>query len=149
MTKLQVYTNIQSAVLELLESQPKLSKKFSEELLQIIETNLRPTGKSSINPPKEIDGVLNYFCRFHQRYELAENMVISNGKSKGYCKAGISKWNKTNSTIKKLESQAVTKMTERDFDKAQKLAEEAQVLKELLNDPKAFNFDEDWSIFNG
>ena len=60
--------------------------------------------------------------------------TLSKGKSKGYCKASISLWNKTNAQIKKLDSQAVDAMSEGDFDKAQAIAKEAKELKKLLDE---------------
>ncbi len=148
MTKTELYNKVSVEVLELLESQPKLSKAFKEKLSIIIDTNLKPkSGGSLTNPPKEIDGVMHYYCRFHQRYEPQDDMVMSKGKSKGYCKASISKWNKTNSQIKKLDSQAVDAMASGDFEKAQTIAQEAKELKDTLNAPEAYDYDTDWANF--
>ena len=147
-TKAQVWTNVQKQVEELL-SNSKVSKKFSEELLSILEANLAPkNGSGSANPPKEIDGVMHYYCRFHQRYEPEQAMVMSGGKSKGYCKAAISLWNKTNSQIKKVESEAVEAMSNGDFEEAQKLAQKAKELKEAYNKPEFYDYDRDWAEFN-
>jgi len=148
MTKTELYNKVSTEVLELLESQPKLSKAFKEKLSNILDTNLRPkSGGNTMNPPKEIDGVMHYYCRFHQRYELQDDMVMSKDKSKGYCKASISKWNKINSQIKKLDSQAVDAMANGDFESAQAIAQEAKELKESLNNPETYNYDEDWANF--
>jgi len=151
LTKAQVWTTVHEQVKELLENS-KVSKKFSEELFSILEANIAPkTGGTSINPPKldEDGNIVEAYCRFHQRYEPAENMVMSNGKSKGYCKAAISIWNKTNAKIKRLDSQAVDAMSEADFDKAQEIAKEARELKDNFNKPEFFDFDRDWAEFNG
>ena len=150
MTKTQLWTNVQNQVNELLKAS-KVSKKFSEELLNILETNLAPkSGGSSINPPKldEDGNIVEAYCRFHQRYEASEVMVMSKGKSKGYCKAAISLWNKTNAQIKKLESEAVDYMSEGDFDKAQEVANEAKELKDNFNKPEFYDYDRDWAEFN-
>jgi benzoyl-CoA reductase/2-hydroxyglutaryl-CoA dehydratase subunit BcrC/BadD/HgdB len=151
-TKLQVWTNVQNQVLELVENS-KVSKKFSEELLLILETNIAPKngGGSSLNPPKldEDGNIVEAYCRYHQRYEKVEDMVISNNKSKGYCKASISLWNKTNSEIKKLDSSAVDAMSDADFDKAQEIAKKAKELKDNFNKPEFYDYDRDWAKFNG
>ena len=150
MTKTQLWTNVQNQVNELLKAS-KVSKKFSEELLNILETNLAPkSGGSSINPPKlDDDGnIVEAWCRFHQRYEAVEAMVISKGKSKGYCKASISLWNKTMAKIKKLESEAVDYMSVRDFDNAQEVANEVKELRDNFNKPEFYDYDRDWAEFN-
>jgi len=150
LTKTQVYNNTVTQINELLENS-KVSKKFKEELLTIIDNNIAPrNGGNSINPPKldEDGNIVEAFCRFHNRYEKAEDMVMSKGKSKGYCKASISLWNKTNSNIKKLDSQAVEAMANGDFEKAQELAKEAQELKDNFNKPEFYDYDRDWAEFN-
>lgn len=58
----------------------------------------------SANPPKEIDGVLHYYCRYTGKYYPLSEMVLSNGKSKGYSKIGIAAWTKVNQSIKKLDT---------------------------------------------
>jgi len=148
MTKTQLWKNVSTQVEELLANS-KVSKKFSEELMYILEVNLMPKsgGGNSMNPPKEIDGVMNYYCRYHQQYEPVDNMVMSKGKSKGYCKAAISKWNKANANAKKLESQAVEAMSNGDFEKAQEFATKAKDLKAVMNNPEYYNYEEDWAEF--
>ena len=148
-TKTQVWTNVQNQVVELIENS-KVSKKFSDELLNILEAHIAPKsgGGSITNPPKEIDGIMHYYCRFHAQYEPQENMVISNEKSKGYCKASISLWNKTNSSIKKLQDEVSDLMADGNFDEAQEVAKKAKVLKETFNSPEFYDFDRDWADFS-
>ena len=151
LTKTQVYNNTVTQINELLENS-KVSKKFKEKLFTILENNLAPKkgGSSLAHPPKldENGNIVEAWCRFHERYEPVEDMVISNGKSKGYCKASISLWNKTNSNIKKLDSQAVEAMAKGDFETAQELAKEAKELKDNFNKPEFYDYDRDWAEFN-
>jgi len=151
LTKAEVWTNVHEQVNELLEKS-NVSKKFSEALLSLLEANIAPKsgGGVSINPPKldEDGNIVEAYCRFHQRYEPVDDMVMSNGKAKGYCKAAISLWNKTNAKIKRLDSQAVDAMSEADFDKAQKIAKEAKELKDGFNQPDFYDYDRDWAEFN-
>ena len=108
MSKQSTWNEVQ----EVLAAHPKTSKK----LIEALELILKPkSGSSTANPPQEIDGVMNYYCRFHQAYEPVENMVMSKDKSKGYCKAAISKWNKTNSTIKSLDAKMSALVADGDF----------------------------------
>ena len=144
-TKLEVWNSVQSIL------QAQIGKKLTSEVVAQIEDLLAPKsgGGVSINPPKMIDDVMHYWCRFHERYEADVDMVMSQGKSKGYCKASISKWNKVNSQIKKLESQAVGAIVNDKLEEAQKLSQEAKALKETLNLPASYDYDLDWKMFNG
>ena len=141
MTKIQLWNEVQ----ELLSQHPTTSKK----IVQGLEDLLKPKvgGGSSTNPPQEIDGVMNYYCRFHQRYEPQEDMVMSKDKSKGYCKAAISKWNKTNSQIKKLDSQMSALVSEGNFEEAQVVALTSKELKANLNNHEHYDYDADWLAF--
>ena len=152
LTKTQTYNTTVEQINALLENS-KVSKAFKEELLNIIELNLAPKngGGSSTNPPKLNDDgeIIEAYCRFHNRYEVVTDMVISNGKSKGYCKASISLWNKTNSNIKKLDSKAVDAMSDANFEEAQAIALEAKTLKDSFNSVEFYDYDRDWANFNG
>lgn len=151
LTKTQIYTNVVTQINELLENS-KVSKKFKDDLLFIIDNNIAPKNgsRSAINPPKldKEGNIIEAYCRFHQRYEKVEDMVMSNGKPKGYCKASISLWNKTNSKIKKLDSQAIDFMANGDFEKAKEVAKKAKELKDNFNKPEFYDYDEDWANFN-
>jgi hypothetical protein len=136
-------TELWNEVQELLVAN-KASKKLSVALEELLAPKV---GGGSINPPKEVDGVMHYYCRFHECYEPEPDMVMSAGKSKGYCRAAISKWNKTNGSIKRLESEAVGAMASGDFDKAQSLAQDVKVLKDGLNDSANYDYDTDWANF--
>ena len=146
MTKTQLWEEV-SKLLE--------DNKASKKLKAGLEELLRPKsgGGNVQNPPKEIDGEMHYYCRFHQEYEPEKDMVMSkdkegNLKSKGYCKASISKWNKLNKQIKDLEHKAVEAMGEGNFDEAQEFAKEAKEVKAILNKPETYNLGEDWATFN-
>lgn len=149
LNKTQVYNNVVDQVQELL-SNSKVTKTFSSELLSILETNLAPKSSGSINPPilDEDGNIVEAYCRFHKRYEVVSDMVISQGKSKGYCKASISLWNKTNSAIKALDSKATKCVLDGDFENAKEVAQEAQDLKAKLNAPDFYDYDRDWAAFN-
>lgn len=140
MTKTQLWLEVQTLLVE---------QKASKKLAQALEDLLAPKSGGQTNPPKEIDGVMNYYCRFHQAYEPESNMVMSLGKSKGYCKASISKWSKMNSDIKKLNSQAVIAMSEGQMNDAQAYAKESEALKTKLNSPESYSLEQDWLDFNG
>ena len=140
MTKTQLWNEVQ----ELL-----VANKANKALTSALEELLKPKagGGSMQNPPKEIEGTMLYYCRFHQAYEPAENMVMSNEKSKGYCKAAISIWNKRNSAIKTKEAEISELVILGDFEQAKECSGELQAMKAELNDPESFNLEEDWADF--
>ena len=145
-TKTQVWTNVQKEVETLLNAS-KVSAKFKGELLTLLEAHLAPKGGSTLHPPKEVDGALHYWCRFYERYLPEADMVMSKGKSKGYSKSAISRWNKANSSIKELEGVAVEAMGLGDFDKAQKFAKKAKELKDTFNKPEYYDYTRDSAEF--
>lgn len=125
------------------------SNKVKAAVVEELKAILAPKSVGSVsNPSYEQDGVMMHYCRFHQRYEEEHNMVMSLGKSKGYCKAAISKWNKTNGQIKRIESSAVGAICKGDMEAAKRLSDEASLLKARLNEPSFYNIDEDWANFN-
>lgn len=141
-------------VQELLNAQAKLPKGLYEALEAILAPK---TSGGSSNPPKMIDSfdesgapikVMHYFCRFHQAYEPESKMVMSSGKSKGYCKASISVWNKRNSAIKRKEAEISELVMAGDFTQAQECTVELKAMKDELNDPKSYNLDVDWATFD-
>lgn len=146
--KTTIWNNVQADMTELF-TQEKVSKKVQELLMTTLSTHLEPKTSGSINPPKLIDGIMNYYCRYHKVYEPESNMVMSQGKSKGYCKAGISVWNKLQREAKACEAQVIELMTNDEFEKAKEASIRAKELKELSNDPKSFDLELDWNEFNG
>lgn len=125
-----------------------VANKAKPALIEALEAILAPKqGGGSTNPPKEIDGVMHYYCRFHQTYEPEINMVMSVGKSKGYCKASISVWNKRNATIKKLEAEISELVILGDIEQARECSSELQIAKKELNEPSTYNLENDWAEF--
>jgi len=151
LSKTKLWDKISSEVSELLTNS-KVSKKFSEELLTLLETNLAPKsgGGSSAYPAilNEDGTIKEAYCRYHQLYYPADKMVISNGKSKGYCKAAIAKWNKARRVIKSLEAEAVEAMAEGNFDEAQAKSKEVVGLKASCLKSEYYDIEQDWVDFN-
>lgn len=124
------------------------ANKHNKALYEALEAILAPKqGGGTSNPPKMIDGEMHYFCRFHQTYEPESKMVMSSGKSKGYCKASISVWNKRNSAIKRKETEISELVMAGDFVQAQECTVELKAMKEELNDPKTYDLVVDWANF--
>ena len=137
-------SNVWAQVQELL-----IANKAKPALIEALEAILAPKqGGGSTNPPKMIDDVMHYYCRFHQTYEPETNMVMSAGKSKGYCKAAISVWNKRNTAIKKLEAEISELVVLGDFEQAKQCSEELKIAKKELNEPSTYNLEADWAEFS-
>ena len=125
-----------------------VAHKVKTHIIEELKEILAPKSGGAVNPPKEVDGVMHHFCRFHQAYEPEHNMVMSNNKSKGYCRAAISKWNKVNQKIKRIEAEAVGALCKGELDLAKQLSEEVAELKARLNDPNQYSLEGDWRAFN-
>lgn len=140
MTKTQLWNEVQ----ELL-----VANKANKALTKALEDLLKPKagGGNSQNPSYEEDGVTYHYCRFHQAYEPADKMVLSAGKSKGYCKASISIWNKRNSAIKAKESEIAELVALGDFEQAKECSDELKLMRDELNAPEAYNLEADWALF--
>ncbi len=137
-------TNVWSQVQEVLAA-----NKAKPALVEALEALLAPKqGGGSTNPPMMIDGVQHYWCRFHSRYEPETNMVMSNDKSKGYCRAAISAWNKRNTAIKKLEKEIGELIIAGDMDQARECSEELKAAKDQISNYSTYDFDADWAVFN-
>ena len=138
-------TTVWNEVEAVLDAQAKLPKGLKEALELILKPK---TSGGSSNPSKVIDGVTYHYCRFHQEYEAENNMVMSSGKSKGYCKASISIWNKQNARIKKIEAEISELVMLGDFEQAQECSIELKEAKEGLNKPTSYDLESDWAAFN-
>ena len=123
---------------------PTLPKLFKSE----IEEHFAPKlGGSTINPPllSEDGTITHYWCKHHERYELVEYMVISNGKSKGHCKASNATWNKRNAHITKLSNSIFELILQDKFDESKEVSEEVKLYKEELN--SNFDYIKDWKSY--
>lgn len=141
MTKTQLWTEVQALL---------VANKANKALTNALEELLKPKagGGNVQNAPYEQDGVMYYYCRFHQAYEPETNMVISGGKSKGYCKASISIWNKRNSAIKTKQAEIGELVALGDFEQAKECSDELKLMQAELNDPATYNLEADWALFN-
>lgn len=130
-------------------SDNKISVNKTNELLHLISSLLAPkTGGSTTQHPSYVeDNITYHYCRFHQQYEAEADMVMTQGKSKGYCKASISIWNKRNSAIKAKEAMIATLIINSDIDSAKAISIELQDLKANLNEPSTYDYDSDWNAF--
>lgn len=126
----------------------KIKPKAAEALAMLLSP--KAGGGTSQHPPKLDDkgNIVEAWCKYHECYEPVGNMVMSNDKTKGYCKAAASKSNRLRKESKELDSKVIVLMSDGKFEEAQKLATEAKELSKNLNSPSLYNLKEDWEEFN-
>ena len=143
MTKAQILEAVKATLQE-----HNASEELTLELVQLLSPK-RGEGSLGNSPLTDDSGnITHYWCRLHERYEVVEDMIISNGKSKGQCKAGLSAWTRNNSAIKKLEGEATQALMDGDFETAQAKALEVKEAKAVLNESSNYDYDTDWAIYN-
>jgi hypothetical protein len=146
MTKQQQWEAIEAILNN--DQYKNVSKKLKEELADL----LKPKGsRGSSNPAilNEDGTIKEAWCRYHQRYEPAADMILyeDNTKSKGLCKAASREWHKRNSAVKALEAAATELLIGGDAEAAMAKAKEAKEMKEALNTPETYDYDADWAEF--
>jgi len=141
MTKTQTWAAVQEL--------PEFAKA-NKALKAALEELLAPKVAASANPPKVDDKgeVTEVWCRIHGQYEPIETAVMSNGKPKGYCGAGISAWNKRNKAIKDQNNQVTELLMDGELEEAQRLAAAVKSNKEALSNPSTYNYTLDVENYN-
>ncbi len=143
MTKLEVRTIIEDVL-----SAHKETKVLIEIKAQLMERFESKVSTSDHPPVLDDDNqIIEVWCKFHKRYEVIGDMVLSKGKSKGYCKAGISEWNKRMKASKVSSELAIKALSEGDVELATSSAQEAERLKESARDYDTYDYDSDWDTF--
>ena len=133
---------------ELVSAITDIAKSFKvapEALDRIIElVGPQASGSRSVNPPKlDKDGnIVEAYCKYFQRYLPAEQMVISNGKSKGYSKIACAEVNARRKAIVQKEGELSNLILGGKVEEAKKLAKDLEVEKSKLNSPEAYDYDE-------
>lgn len=133
---------------ELLIVEHKISKKAAEALALLLAP--KAGGGTSQHPPVlDKDGkIVEAWCKYHECYEAIDNMVVSNDKPKGYCKAAASKSNRLRKESKDLDTKVIALMADGEMEKAQKTAIEAKALSTKINHPSLYDLEADWADFN-
>lgn len=101
------------------------SKAEQERVLAIISDTFAPKagGGQTINPSYYDETLQSqmYYCRYLAQYCTEDEMVMSNGKSKGYSKSAIARWTKAGKEAKQLQEKALKLLLS-----AQQVADEDQ-----------------------
>ena len=128
-----------------------IKPEVKSELMAVIDRYLKPRSASSGKPPKldKEGNIVEAWCKFHQRYYTIDKMVMSGGKSKGYCKAGIATWNRLQKQGKDLKAKALGLLLAGDTKKGAELNTEGEKLIEKSKDYASYDADQDWANFKG
>lgn len=118
------------------------SKAEQERVLAIISDTFAPKagGGQTINPSyyDETLGAQMYYCRYLAQYCTEDEMVMSNGKSKGYSKSAISRWTKAGKEAKQLQEKALKLLLNGQQVEGQDLNAQAEELLLKRNKPEFY-----------
>ena len=108
------------------------SKAEKERVLAIITDTFAPKagGGQTINPSyydEKLQAQMHY-CRYLAQYCTEDEMVMSNGKSKGYSKSAISRWTKAGKKAKTLQEKALKLLLDGKYVEGQDLNVQAEEL---------------------
>ena len=142
MTKTEIWTKVQETL-----SAHKADEALINELAELLKP--KAGGGRSQHPPKmDKDGnIVEAWCRYHQRYEPIEDMVVGpDGRSKGYCKAASWRSNNYRKMARELSLKAIEAM-KTDIEEAQRLKAEADKYEGMKTNPEAFDYEKDWEDY--
>ena len=115
------------------------SKAEQERVLAIISDTFAPkAGGGQTQYPSYYSEDLQtqmYYCRYLAQYCTQDEMVMSNGKSKGYSKSAIARWTKAGKEAKTLQEKALKLLLEGKQIEGQDLNAKAEELLLKRNKP--------------
>ena len=118
------------------------SKAERERVLAIISDTFAPkAGGGQTQNPSYYDETLQsqmHYCRYLAQYCTEDEMVMSNGKSKGYSKSAISRWTKAGKEAKQLQEKALKLLLDGKLVEGQDLNAKAEELLLLRNKPEYY-----------
>lgn len=138
MNKTQAYDLLK----DLLTNAQFKSKAEQERVLAIIDENFAPkAGGGQVQNPSYYDEELQsqmYYCRYLAQYCTQDEMVMSNGKSKGYSKSAIARWTKAGKEAKQLQEKALKCLLSGNQVEGQDLNAQAEELLIKRNKPEFY-----------
>ena len=138
MTKTQIFGFLTT----LLNDAQFKSKAEQERVLAIISDTFAPkAGGGQVQNPSYYDEILEsqmYYCRYLAQYCTEDEMVMSNGKSKGYSKSAISRWTKAGKEAKTLQEKALKLLLDGKHVEGQDLNAKAEELLLKRNKPEFY-----------
>ena len=118
------------------------SKAEKERVLAIITDTFAPkAGGGQTQNPSYYDEDLQsqmHYCRYLAQYCTEDEIVMSNGKSKGYSKSAISRWTKAGKEAKQLQERALKLLLDGKLVEGQDLNAKAEELLLQRNKPEYY-----------
>lgn len=118
------------------------SKAEQERVLAIISATFAPkAGGGQVQNPSYYDDTLQsqmHYCRYLAQYCTQDEMVMSNGKSKGYSKSAIARWTKAGKDAKQLQERALKLLLNGKLVEGQDLNAQAEELLLKRNKPEYY-----------
>lgn len=118
------------------------SRAEQTRILTIIEENFAPkAGGGQVQNPSYYDenlGSQMYYCRYLAQYCTEDEIVLSNGKSKGYSKSAIARWTKAGKEAKTLQEKALKMLLAGQQVEGQDLNAQAEELLVKRNKPEFY-----------
>lgn len=127
---------LNSDLLELLSNKSCTKTNVVALMTTLLEKYTPKAGGGQVQNPSYVENGINYhYCRYLTIYRPENEMVMSNGKSKGYSKIAIARWTKAGKDAKLLQEQALKQLLVGNVVEGQDLNSQAEEL--LLNRNKA------------
>ena len=127
---------LNSDLLELLSNKSCTKTNVVALMASLLEKYAPKAGGGQVQNPSYVENGINYhYCRYLTIYRPEDEMVMSNGKSKGYSKIAIARWTKAGKEAKLLQEQALKQLLAGNVVEGQDLNSQAEEL--LLTRNKA------------
>ena len=127
---------LNSDLLELLSNKSCTKTNVVALMASLLEKYTPKAGGGQVQNPSYVENGINYhYCRYLTIYRPEDEMVMSNGKSKGYSKIAIARWTKAGKEAKLLQESALKQLLAGNVVEGQDLNSQAEEL--LLNRNKA------------
>lgn len=141
-TKTELWNEVQEVL---------VANKAKQALFDALEALLKPKSGGGItqNPMQTINGVNYHYCRYADIYVIESEIVMSNGKSKGYSKKAIAEWTRLGKEVQNLNAKAMAKLLDGDTTEGAKIATDAEALKLARNTPDLYLDIKQYFIDNG
>lgn len=121
--------DIQDRVLEGITKVQGLTDAQISALTALVKAEMKVGTTSETYPPKDVDGVLHYYCSRTKHYFPIEDMITTKeGESKGYSKVSQEKLTEVNARIKELNAKAMDALNDGETDTAMQFGHESKAL---------------------
>lgn len=130
---------LNSDLLELLTNKSCTKTNVSAIMAELLEKYTPKAGGGQVQNPSYIEnGITMHYCRYLTIYMPEDEMVMSNGKSKGYSKIAISRWTKAGKDAKVLQESALKELLAGNIVEGQDFNAQAEELLLLRNKPEFY-----------